>query len=394
MAVLPDELFDSVGALQSLAGHDLTRVNHGTGIEELDSSLQGCNGLITDGHWLSAQDPAVTTKVTADVPIGIIGDNPRHSQIAHLAEPTRLGSEEDVSSWVASLLNNGEGSRMKAGSITVVISAQGAPGRTRVAVALAEAGIVAGVNPLMIDADHEHTGLTFLLGLTGRDSGLKKNLQSARVDDVDYRVLESQCDAAIVAGVETRVLTGYIPGPNDRGFDGKSLVSLAMVYRSAGHSVIVDTAGVPWVAPRNGGVPEEWREKLVIEPLLAQADHIVVVLDGSDSGVARFVRMWQLLLADFPEARLSIFVAKPGFVSRSNDEIRHTLWSFAGAKNVFFVPGSEKPNNKAADFLPFTVPDGLRCRVWPDEGESRRISPAQRRERWRLQKLLMRGRRR
>jgi len=176
--------------------------------------------------------------------VGLIGEGPDDPELHDRFPTTPIASEDHFGTWLETVENLAVSRGHRGGSVVVVIGAYGAPGRTRVALALAENASVHGHPTVVIDADHDDTGLSFLLGLEGRVSGLKNALQSARLEDVSSGALLGHCEVVTLKDHKVMVLSGSCDGDAHRAFGPDAYVRLMRALRSGGYRVIIDTAGV------------------------------------------------------------------------------------------------------------------------------------------------------
>ena len=111
------------------------------------------------------------------------------------------------------------------------------------------------------------------------------------------------------------------------------------------------------------------KTKLLVEHFVAEADRVVAVVDPSELGLTRFVRVWHQMLGQFERSALSVFVPRQYLVSRSPEEIHRTLWQYTGVEEVFFPPQSPKTDREEPSA--FRIPSNLVTHLWGDREEQR-----------------------
>lgn len=199
-----------------------------------------------------------------------------------------LGPTPTVVMEPASGRTAGDCPREESATIVAVWGPMGAPGRTTVAVGMAEALAEAGARVCLIDADTYAPSITLALGLVEETSGLASACRSAEAGTLRPSGLASltmACDSS--AEGRWRVLGG-IDHP-DRWVDCRP-VALERVWSAAreafdvividiGFCLEVDSSPAAWGRQRNAAAVSA----------LSAADHIVAVGDASPVGAARLL---------------------------------------------------------------------------------------------------------
>ena len=116
-----------------------------------------------------------------------------------------------------------------------------------------------------------------------------------------------------------------------------------------------------------GGQPAEWREKLLVEHFVSEADRVVAVVGPSELGLTRFVRGWDQMLAQLERSALSVFIPRQQVVSPSHEEIHRTLWQYTGVEEVFVPPQSQKTDREQPSA--FRIPSEMVTHLWGDNQE-------------------------
>ena len=370
-ALMTQALFEALEHFEVLEGYEVMWVDSAASGGNIAEGLSGCHGLLVESLSLLSK-PRISADAFAEglgLPVGLIGEEPDDREPHNRFAVTAIASEDHLATWLQTVENFAVSQGCQGGSVVVVIGAYGAPGRTRLALALAEQASVSGHPTVVIDADHDATGLSFLLGLEGRVSGLKNALQSARVEDVSSDVLLGHCEAVTLKGHKVMVLTGFGDGDAHRAFGPDPYIRLMRALRSAGYRVIIDTAGVPRQSGGIGGKSAEWREKLLVEHFVAEADRVVAVVEPSELGLTRFLRVWHQMLAQLESSALAVFVPRQHVVSRSHEETHRTLWEYTGLREVFFPPQSQKTDREEPSAS--RLPSKLVTHLWGDKQELR-----------------------
>lgn len=173
------------------------------------------------------------------------------------------------------------------GQLVAVWGPQGAPGRTTMAIGLAEALAEAGRRTLLVDADTYAPSVTMALGVVEEASGLI----------VACRHAESGSAAQAAWASATRRLRGQLhllgglPGP-DRWPDLRS-GALERVWAAARESFDAVVVDVGFCVEQDAEVAA-WgrRRNAAALTALAAADQVVAVADGSGPGAARLCAAW------------------------------------------------------------------------------------------------------
>jgi Mrp family chromosome partitioning ATPase len=193
------------------------------------------------------------------------------------------------------------------GSIVAVWGPMGAPGRTTVAVGLAESFAEAGRRTCLVDADTYAPSVAMSLGIVEEASGL---VVACRHAD------NGSLTPSVLGGLVRQVRPGWavlggLSRP-DRWADLRAgaLDRLWSACREAFDVTVVDVgfcleadeAAGPWSRQRNAAALTA----------LAAADTVVAVGDASASGAARLVHSWPDLGERAPAARLALVRNRAG----------------------------------------------------------------------------------
>ena len=200
-----------------------------------------------------------------------------------------------------------EGESREPGSLVAVWGPMGAPGRTTIAIGLAEALAESGRRVCLVDADTYAPSVAMALGIVEEVSGLTVACRHA-----DNNSLTPAALAGLVREVRPGwVVLGGLSGP-DRWPDlrGGALERVWAACREGFDVTVVDVgfcleddepAG-PWSRRRNSAALTA----------LAAADRVVAVADATASGAARLVHSWPDLGDRAPAARLCLVRNRAG----------------------------------------------------------------------------------
>lgn len=231
--------------------------------------------------------PAAATRATADA-----GPSPAASPAAASAIPGIPESAPQGAPGTRDL----RGDARRTGAVIAVWGPMGAPGRTTVALGVAEALARDGARVCLVDADTYAPSVAMALGLLEETSGLTVACRAAEAGTLSPSGLASLTMAlAGPPGDRWRVLGGIARA--DRWADVRStgLDRLWPVARTAFDVVVVDTG----FCLEADDAPGAWgrQRNAAARSALAEADHVLAVADDSALGAARLVAGW-------PEARV------------------------------------------------------------------------------------------
>ena len=177
------------------------------------------------------------------------------------------------------------------GQLVAVWGPQGAPGRTTVAVGLADVLARRGRRVCLVDADTFAPSVAMALGVVTAGGGLVAACRLADVGALDDRSLSS-----VLVPVRDGLMLLSGLGESDRWSDLRpgALEQVWSALRSLVDVVVVDAGfcvdeveETAWARPRN----------VTERVALAIADHVVAVADASAPGAARLIRDWPAVTA-------------------------------------------------------------------------------------------------
>ena len=225
------------------------------------------------------------------------------------------------------------------GQVVAVWGPHGAPGRTSVAVGLADEAARAGVSTLLVDADTYGGAVAQVLGLLEEAAGVAAACRASGAGTLDVPRLAA---LARTAAPQLRVLTGIVRTdrwPEVRPVD---LTGVLDVARSLAAVTVVDCGfsleadeelSFDTAAPRRNGATLA---------ALEAADVVVAVGGGDPLGLQRLVRGLEQLGEVVPDAvpRVVLTRARPAVVGSRDPagELRAALHRFAGLSDVAVVP--------------------------------------------------------
>ena len=185
------------------------------------------------------------------------------------------------------------------GELIAVWGPHGSPGRTSIAIGIADAIAARGMRVGLVDADTEAAAVGFALGITDRPPGLLGACRRVEHASLDVQALSSCCRRVH----DWSVLTGLDGAHRGAHIRAASLDVVQEACRSAFDVTIVDTsAGLttfdtgPWGAEPN----------LASRSLIAHADRVVVVADASALGAARLASQWPELMSCATSSHVTI----------------------------------------------------------------------------------------
>ena len=219
-----------------------------------------------------------------------------------------------------------------AGALVAVWGPAGAPGRSTVALGLADAWSGRGKQTILVDADPYGGAIAQMLGVLDEVSGLLAASRAAN----DGRAAELS-DHLYAVSDRLAVLTG-LPRPDlwpqiRPGAAGRLLQQLRseaeVSVTDVGFS-LEDSAGFDSSAPR--------RNQLTLQCLEA-ADHVIAVGRADPVGLTRLVRGLHELEAVIPTARVSVVVnMMRTTIGWSESEVAETVERLTGLPPETFLP--------------------------------------------------------
>ncbi len=234
------------------------------------------------------------------------------------------------------------------GLLVAVWGPVGSPGRTSVALALADEAARVGIDSLLIDADVYSSSIAQSLGIVDDAPGIAAACRRADSGTLDAAGLAQLC-AQVRNG--PRVLTG-LPRP-DRWMELRpsGLVRLWEAARSLSSTVIVDC-----------GFALDHDEDVLFDTLaprrnaatltaLENADVVVAVGGGEPIGIARLVRGLLDLRDVVPDTEIRVVVTRvrPDPIGAQPErQIRAALARHAGINDVVCIPDDRLAYDRAA----------------------------------------------
>jgi MinD-like ATPase involved in chromosome partitioning or flagellar assembly len=228
------------------------------------------------------------------------------------------------------------------GSVVAVWGPTGAPGRTTVAVTLADELSRLGVGSLLVDADVYGGTVAAVLGLLDESPGLAAACRQASAQRIDAGALAALCWQL---GPQLRVLTGIPLASRWTELRPPAIASVFGAARALADFTVVDCGfcletdeelSFDTLAPRRNGATLA---------VLDDADLIVVVGAADPIGMQRLVRG----LAELRDAEVAAPVwvvlnrVRPGVVPGNADtELRAALERFAGRSPAALLPADPR----------------------------------------------------
>ena len=194
----------------------------------------------------------------------------------------------------------------RAGRLVVVWGPMGAPGRTTIALGLAEALAERGQRVCSVDADTYAPSMSLALGVVEDSSGLVVACRQAETG-----MLEPEQLAGLTRRLADRWhLLGGLPSA-DRWPDLRAgaLDRVWSACRAEFDATVVD---VGFCVERDDGSAWSRSRNAAALTALAAADHVVAVADGSAAGALRLAAAWPGLAAEAADAPVTVVRNRAG----------------------------------------------------------------------------------
>lgn len=233
------------------------------------------------------------------------------------------------------------------GRLVAVWGPTGAPGRTSVAVGIADEAARQGVDTLLIDADVYGGVIAQVLGLLDESPGLAAAARQSSMGSLDAAGIDS---IALRLGPQLRVLTGIARPERWPEIAGSAMEVVLDVARGAAPLTVVDCGfcieqdeelSYDTIAPRRNGTTLA---------VLAAADTVVCVGGADPVALQRLVRSLSALREILPDIAPDIVINRirkgviPGDPRR---EIRAALQRYAGVEITAFLPNDPAATDAA-----------------------------------------------
>lgn len=230
------------------------------------------------------------------------------------------------------------------GIVVAVWGPVGAPGRSTVAIGLADEAAAAGSTVLLIDADVYGGVLAAAFGLLDESPGLAGACRMASNGRLDVPTL-----AGLSWSLAPRlsILTGIARADRWPEVRPSTVPMVLAVARSVADLVVVDCAAIletdeeisfDTMAPRRNGATLA---------VLAEADIVLAVGSADPPGVERLVRGLAQLAEAVPEATPRVVVNRVRRTAASRHEIGEALARFAGVPVLAYLPEDREATDRA-----------------------------------------------
>ena len=240
------------------------------------------------------------------------------------------------------------GAARATGSLVAVWGPIGSPGRTSVAVGIADEVARAGVESLVIDADVYASSIAQSLGIVDDAPGIAAACRRADSGTLDAGALAALC---VQVRRGPRLLTGLPRADRWMELRPSGLVRLWEVARALSPFVVVDCGFAldhdedilfdTWAPRRNAATLTA----------LENADVVVAVGGGEPVGIARLVRGVLDLRDAVPDAEIRVVVtrirAEP-IGAKPERQIRAALARHAGIEDIVCIPDDRFAHDRAA----------------------------------------------
>lgn len=272
------------------------------------------------------------------------------------------------------------------GHLIAVWGPTGAPGRTSVAVALADEVSRAGVPALLVDADTHGGAVATHLGLLDDVSGIVLACRQADAGDLDASGLAS---AARAVDARLRVLTGITTPRRWAELRPAALGRLWEACRSTAGVTVVDTGfGLESDEELLHDTRTPRRHGATLTALEA-ADSIVAVGTGDPVGIDRLIAGLEDLRRVAPDTEVRVIVTRVrrSVIGRDPEgQIREALRLHAGITDVTCVPEDRaaydaclREGRTLAEIAPRSAARGVLrefARAWAPRGAERLVASA------------------
>lgn len=242
---------------------------------------------------------------------------------------TVLWGEDQARQWLETLQPSAPASFPP---LLAVWGTPGAPGASRLAVEIARQ-IAKNRPTLVIDADFVAPSIAELLAVSGESSGLLGALRVCRNDNPSWDSVKA-CAGQANNNDSLHVLTGVRPGSLGR-IEAAGMSTLLKSAASAGVVVVVETKCLL-------GSSETSPERNAVEAIVRSAHHLYVVTRGTDLGVARLVRDWELLNLENVDSRITCVIrTAQGSRDSAFSIASEALWGLTGCPDIRLAPSSQ-----------------------------------------------------
>ena len=234
--------------------------------------------------------------------------------------------------------------RGRPGAVVAVWGPTGAPGRSTVAMGIADEAAAAGHVVILIDADVYGGVLAAAFGLLDESPGLAGACRMASNGRLDGATLTGLCWAV---GPRFSLLTGIARADRWPEVRPSAIPMVLAVARGLADLVVVDCAAIletdeeisfDTMAPRRNGATLA---------VLAEADIVLAVGAGDPPGIERLVRGLSQLAEAVPEASPRVVVNRTRRGAASAREISDALARFTGLGVSANLPEDREATDKA-----------------------------------------------
>ena len=276
--------------------------------------------------------PASATAADVAATLCAAASEPAHREVLDYADPLRALDVPPIDMPAAAVEPD-----ISAGQVVAVWGAAGAPGRTTVAVALADELARLDVATMLVDADVYGGAIAQTLGMLEEAPGIAAACRMANAGSLDVPALSRLARAL---NPRLRVLTGITRPERWPELRPSGVEHVLQLARWMGAATVVDC-----------GFSLEDDEELVYDTMaprrngatlatLSAADAIVAVVAADPVGIQRFIRALPAV-RQASEAPLLVVVNKVRSVvvpGDARDEIGAALERYAGVSAATYVP--------------------------------------------------------
>lgn len=234
--------------------------------------------------------------------------------------------------------------------ITAVWGAQGAPGRSTVAIQLAAELARRGRRTALVDADTVAPSIALLLGVNDDAPGIAAACRRAELGGLDSAELTRLATGFETSGGVVQVLPGINRPSRWPELSATRLTSALQACREWADETIVDVAGAFDADDEATYDLTGPRRHAATSAALHEADRIVAVASADPVGISRFLRDHAELRSLTSPTPTTVVVnrVRPGPLGvDARGQVRRTLERFAGITDVAFLPFDQKAADAA-----------------------------------------------
>jgi len=287
---------DAVDLLAAAAAAPLAVAVVSAGLPRLSGDAVARIAAGREGRLVGLGDDDASLRLLRDLGVRTVARcGPSSAATATLLAGLMSGAVEDRQSdgvWSTGYWPDGNDAHADGGQVICVWGPMGAPGRTTVAIGVAEALAEQGRRVCLVDADTYAPGVALALGIVEESGGLPAACRHA-----DHGSLGPASLISCLRRVRGswHVLVGL---PRPERWPELRAAALDRVWDACRESFDVTVIDIGFCLEDDDG-PGAWarRRNAAALTALAAADHVLAVADGGQEGAARLMTAWPLVRA-------------------------------------------------------------------------------------------------